>query len=447
MQYEESMNERPTHVRYYVLAATTAASFILYLHRAFIAEILKYAEIRAELNLTDADVAATYSAFFLSYALCQVPMGSLADSFGRRKTFTLYVVAWSVFTALGGFVNGFAMMFAVRFALGVAQAGAYPTAGGLVARWVPVTQRGRASALVSAGGRFGGVVFASLTTLLLKTWGVPWQQIMMLYGAVGVLIGLWFWTVARNEPSEHPRCNAAEVELIAEGRPPEDPHSREITRVPLKEMFASPVMWCMCVTQFGTNIGWAFLITTLPTYLREAKQADDVAGSQMTSLIWLLGFFGTLLGGSLVDATTRKFGLRWGRILPTIVTRFVSAALYWIALETSDPWTATFAFAAVSFFCDLGIPGIWAFAQDVGGKHVGAVLGFGNMFGNLGAAAAAYVYLWSDQWFYYDESTRSIGSMLGHEGTIYAAMAGFVVSGIAAIGINAAKPIEAKPTT
>ena len=108
---------------------------------------------------------------------------------------------------------------------------------------------------------------------------------------------------------------------------------------------------------------------------------------------------------------------------------------------------ATFAFAAVSFFCDLGIPGIWAFAQDVGGKHVGAVLGFGNMFGNLGAAAAAYVYLWSDQWFYYDESTRSIGSMHGHEGTIHAAMAGFVVSGIAAIGINAAKPIEAKPAT
>ncbi|MGC3968711.1 MAG: MFS transporter [Pirellulales bacterium] len=173
-----------------------------------------------------------------------------------------------------------------------------------------------------------------------------------------------------NEPSEHPRCNAAEVELIADGRPADDPHSREMTRVPLKEMFASPVMWCMCVTQFGTNIGWAFLITTLPTYLREAKQADDVAGSQMTSLIWLLGFFGTLLGGMLVDATTRKFGLRWGRMLPTIVTRFLGAALYWIALETSDPWTATFAFAAVSFFGDLGIPGIWAFAQDVGGKHV-----------------------------------------------------------------------------
>lgn len=432
---------RPTNVRYSILAATTAASFILYLHRAFIAEILKYDDIRAELNLTAENVAATYSAFFFSYALCQVPMGSLADAFGRRQAFTLYVVTWSLFTALGGFVTGFGMMFVVRLALGIAQAGAYPTAGGLVARWVPVGQRGRASAIVSAGGRFGGVVFASLTTLLLKTLGMPWQQIMLLYGAIGVLIGVWYWIVARNEPREHPWCNAAEVELIEDGRPPEALHSRELVRAPIREMFLSPVMWCMCIAQFGTNIGWAFLITTLPTYLKEAKQADDVAGSQMTSLIWLLGFVGTVFGGPLVDATTRRYGLRWGRILPTIVTRFLSAALYWFALETSDPWTATFAFAAVSFFCDLGIPGIWAFAQDVGGKSVGAVLGFGNMFGNLGAAAAAYVYLWSDQTFAVVDAASGVSDMSDHRGTLYAAMAGFVISGIAAIGINASRPI------
>lgn len=430
------MNERPTRVRFGVLAAMTVASFVLYLHRAFIAEILKYKEIRDELQLTEADVAATFSAFFFSYALCQVPMGSIADSIGRRKAFTLYVVAWSLFTALGGFVTGFGMMFAVRLLLGIAQAGAYPTAGGLVGRWVPITQRGGASALVSAGGRFGGVVFASLTTLLLKTWGVPWQQIMLLYGGVGVLVGIWFWVVARNDPREHPRCNAAEIDLIEDGRPPEAAKPAQAVRAPVYEMFMSPVMWCMCVTQFGTNIGWAFLITTLPTYLKEAKQADDVAGGQMTGFIWLLGFFGTLLGGPLVDATTRRWGFRWGRILPTVVTRFLCAGLYLFALETTDAWTATVALAAVSFFCDLGIPGIWAFAQDVGGRSVGAVLGFGNMFGNLGAAAAAYVYLWSDQYF-----ADAASPLSDHRGTIIAAMTGFIVSGIAAAGINAAKPI------
>ena len=427
---------RPTRIRYRVLAAATAASFMLYLHRAFIAEILKHQDIRRELQLTDADVASTYSAFFLSYALCQVPMGWVADAFGRRRAFTLYVVTWSLFTALGGFATGFAMMFVLRLLLGIAQAGAYPTAGGLVGAWFPPSQRGSGSAVVGAGGRFGGVVFAPLTTLLLVHLGVPWQYVMFAYGGVGVLVGLWFWTTARDTPRDHPQCNAAEVARIEHGRTPQSSEPRPQVRPPIREMLRSPVMWCMCVAQFGTNIGWAFVITTLPTYLKEAKNAGDLEGGFMTGIIWVCGFFGTLLGGPLVDATTRRFGLRWGRILPTVVTRFLSAAVYLVALETSDPWTATIAFAVVTFFCDLGIPGIWAFAQDVGGRSVGAVLGWGNMFGNLGAAAAAHVYLFADRLW-----AQPTPHGNDHRGTVIAAMIGFIVSGIAALGINAARPL------
>ena len=36
------VEQRPTNVRYQILAATTAASIILYVHRAFISEILKF---------------------------------------------------------------------------------------------------------------------------------------------------------------------------------------------------------------------------------------------------------------------------------------------------------------------------------------------------------------------------------------------------------------------
>ena len=63
------------------------------------------------------------------------------------------------------------------------------------------------------------------------------------------------------------------------------------------------------------------------------------------------------------------------------------------------------------------------------------------MFGNLGAAAAAYVYLWSDKAFAVVDATTGVENLTDHRGTIYAAMAGFVVSGIAAIGINASRPM------
>jgi sugar phosphate permease len=367
-------------------------------------------------------------------------MGWVADAFGRRMAFATYVIVWSLLTTLGGFATRFVMMSIVRLMVGLAQAGAYPTAGGLVSRWVPVAQRGRASALIAAGGRFGGVVFAVLTTFLLKTLGMSWQTVMFVYGGVGVLIGVWYWIVARNDPREHPWCNAAEVELIEHGRPPEKVDTAPV-RAPVVEMLKSPVMWCMAVAQFGTNIGWAVVITTLPTYFKEATSVDDSTGGLLVSAVWFCGFLGTLLGGRVVDYTTHRYGLRWGRIMPTVVTRFLSAAIYVVALFTSDPYIVTAAFAAATFFNDLGLPGIWAFAQDVGGRNVGAVLGWGNMFGNLGAAAAAPLYFRADEFF------RGVdGPLTNHDGTVIAAMIGFFVSGVAALGINAAKPIGAKST-
>jgi len=440
-------DERPTTVRYQVLAAMTAASIVLYLHRAFISEMLKFPSVLAELGLLipklnadgttemvadEARLAYTYSAFFFSYALLQVPSGWFSDRFGRRMSLFLYIVIWSICTALGGFVVGFASLFFVRLLLGMAQAGAYPTSGALVSRWIPLSHRTVASATVGAGGRIGGIIAPLLTALLISQWSVSWRAVTVIYGLVGIAVGVWFWIVSRDRPSEHPGCNAAERAIINEGRTAADlAESKEKVPAPMREMLTSPSMWCMGLMQFGTNVGWVFIITTWPKYLKEVKHADDVAGGGMTSMVWLLGVVGLLLGGRATDLLTPYLGLRWGRMSVVIFSRLLAAALYGFVLVSGNAVEASIAMAAVVFVCDLGVPATWSFAQDVGGKSVGAVLGFGNMWGNLGAAAATIIYAWADQ-------ALAASDM---RGTLYAAMAGFVVSGLAALGIDSSKPL------
>jgi nitrate/nitrite transporter NarK len=46
------------------------------------------------------------------------------------------------------------------------------------------------------------------------------------------------------------------------------------------------------------------------------------------------------------------------------------------------------ALGVMAFLVDLHNPTVWSFAQDVGGKNVGAALGFGNMWGNLGGGVS-----------------------------------------------------------
>jgi len=423
--------ERATNVRYQILAAATASSIMLYLHRAVLGELFKNAEFNADVPITIDQRPWISGAFFWTYALCQVPAGWLADGFGRRRVLTFYVISWSVFTLLSGAVTGFLSLLALQFLLGIAQAGAYPTCGGIVSRWMPPSRRAFGSAIVSSGGRLGGIINPTLTAVLLALPFLGWRSMLFGYGLVGIAVGVWYWIVARDEPAEHPWCNDAERDRMAEGRP-QVAAAKTAVRAPIYEMLTSPMMWCMCVAQFGTNVGWLFVLRDMPTYLKNVKGGSDLDTGLMGSMVWACGFFGMLCGGPLTDYTTRKWGLRWGRIAVTIVTRLIAAGLYFVALETDSAWGTAIVFATITFFCDLGIPAIWAFAQDVGGRSVGAVLAWGNMFGNLGAAVAPLIYAATNKW---------LGTETTFEGTLYAAIAGFVVSGLACFGINAAKPI------
>ena len=199
----------PTRVRHKVLASTTLVAVLLYLDRICIAEIAKGEAFKNELGLSDDQTGLILSAFFLSYALGQVPAGWLSDRFGARRMLPVYVLLWSLCTALTGLATGFVMLFVARLVFGFAQAGCYPTAGSLIRRWTPLNSRGTASSIVSFGGRLGGALAPLLTAWLLADY-LSWRWVLVLYGSSGLLVALLFWRVVRERPEEHSKCNAEE---------------------------------------------------------------------------------------------------------------------------------------------------------------------------------------------------------------------------------------------
>src|SRR5262245_60342583 len=163
--------DRPTRVRYLVVGLATLTSLLLYLDRFCIGIAERY--IKEDLGLSNDQMAWVLSAFFWTYALAQVPSGTLSDRYGPRLMLTVYVLSWSLFTGLTGLAAGFVMLLAFRLGCGLAQAGAYPTSAALVGRWVPASARGTASALVSVGGRLGGFLAPVLTALLIVAFVPP----------------------------------------------------------------------------------------------------------------------------------------------------------------------------------------------------------------------------------------------------------------------------------
>ncbi|MBL9210873.1 MAG: MFS transporter [Opitutaceae bacterium] len=377
----------PTRVRGRIIAVSMAMAFILYLDRICLAEIVKAVSFQEEVALSKEQIGRVLGVFFFSYALFQVPAGWASDRFGARSMLTTYIVLWSLFTALTGMVSSYPALMAMRLLCGAAEAGAYPTSGALIRRWMPVAERARASSMVTLGGRIGGTLAPFLTAWMVVSLG-HWRPVLWIDGAVGLLVAAVYWHVVRDRPSDHPQCNAAERAHI--GSPPiESP-------LPTREI--GPVLWAFCKSrslwlnasmQFLINIGWAFLITWLPTYLKEAKHVEPIAGGRMVTLVLACGMLGQIAGGLLSDATVRRFGLTWGRRLPLCLSGTLAGSAYIGCLFADTAWGVVGFCALVSFSVDMGTPAVWAFIQDIGGRVTAAAAGWANMWGNFGASLTA----------------------------------------------------------
>lgn len=442
----QAVVELPTHMRHAIVLVTTATAVMLYLTRVCLGQAAP--SMSEELGLGPEQMGLVLGAFFWTYALGQVPAGWLSDRFGARPMLTAYVVVWSIFTCCVGMADwaviglsgalGMApaliwtwMLVGLRGAVGVGQAGAYPTAGSLLSRWVEFRNRGLASGVVSSGGRIGGILAPALTALLIGLLG-GWRGVFIVYGLVGLLVGWMYWVVFRDRPEEHPWCNEAEQAIIREGQPPRK-HLPPPRGVPLRALATSRSMWLMCLTQFGTNVGWVFLVTWLPTYLQSVHNLSDNDTGLLNSLILAIGMIGMLSGGSVTDWATRHFGLRWGRAAPVTVTRFLAAAAFLAAMFIDSVPGVVACFCAVALFTDLGTPSMWAYMQDVGGRQVGSVLGWGNMWGNFGAAIAPSLVA--------AVIVSAESNVPNWPSGFLVCAAGFIVSGVASLGIDARQPI------
>jgi sugar phosphate permease len=88
------------------------------------------------------------------------------------------------------------------------------------------------------------------------------------------------------------------------------------------------------------------------------------------------------------------------------------------------------ALGVMAFLVDLHNPTIWSFAQDVGGKNVGAALGFGNMLGNLGAALSPIL-------------LTEVRDAAGWSAVFTCCGCSFVAAALCACLLDATKPVDA----
>jgi sugar phosphate permease len=314
----------------------------------------------------------------------------------------------------------------------MAQAGAYPTSGGVIRRWIPIHRRGFASGCVSLGGRLGGTVAPYFTAVLIFQLG-DWRSVLTVYFAIGIVIAIAYWWVVRDTPDKHPLVNEQERLLIGEPLDSQRPTIGEFL-IMLTSCVLNRSLWLNSLQQFAINIGWAFLITWLPSYLTDTQDVSPIVGATMVTLVLASGIPGQLIGGYFSDRAVMKFGLRWGRVIVPAIALTIAGLSYLTCLTLTSVWLIIGCCAMVSVMTDIANPSTWAFMQDVGGRNTAAVYGWANMWGNFGAAFSAMIVPYLMRW---GEASGN-----GQDFVFIVCGSSFFLAAIFTLGMDATRPLR-----
>ena len=132
--------------------------------------------------------------FFIGYALCEIPSNLLLLRFGAKRWLARIMFTWGLIAAAMMLVKTPLEFYALRFLLGMAEAGFFPGVIYYLTLWFPARMRARAVSRFYIALPLASTVMGTLAGWLLGlggTWGLAgWQWLFMMEGIPSVLFSL-----------------------------------------------------------------------------------------------------------------------------------------------------------------------------------------------------------------------------------------------------------------
>jgi sugar phosphate permease len=349
--------------RHSILAVLFAAYLLCYMDRMVMASAIPF--IAQEFQLSPLAMGGVLSAFFIGYALMQLPGGLLADRFGVKRVLIASICCWSVFTAATGLAGSLATLLLIRVLFGLSEGPFPPTASKTVAMWFPANEVGRANGLQLAAVNIGAAIAPVVVAPLIINFG--WRAVFYALLLPGLLLALLIGAIVQDSPQRSDR---------ARPQSPLDAPTPSLTQ--LLQMPA--LVWC-AGTLFVVNIvGWG-LMNWLPTYLLQARGFSIARMGIGAALPYLAGAVGYYLSGHISD---RYFSNR--RHVPIIGGLLLAAAMtYWAAIAPTGEW-AVAALVLAFLFLFIAAAGLFTLPLLlVPAAAVGSAFGFVNTAGQFAA--------------------------------------------------------------
>ncbi|MDX8252124.1 MFS transporter [Acinetobacter pittii] len=349
-------------------------------------------QMMSDLQFSEAVYGLGAGIFFIGYFLCEVPSNIVLHKVGARRWIARIMITWGILSGCFAFVQTEWQFYALRFLLGVAEAGLAPGLLLYLTYWFPSYRRARMTVLWFIAIPISGMIGGPLSGLIMdRMSGVHgwfgWQWMFVIEAIPTVLVGLLVLAVLKDSVQDANWLTQDEKNLVKQELAQDNQHKEGHASV--KEFIADKRLWLLAGIYFCVVMGQYAITFWLPTLIRNSGISDNWHIGLLTSLPYMCAIVIMILAGRSGDHFQER---RWHLIIPmcagaialTFATLFASnltLSLICLCIAASGVLTASSLF--------------WMLPTNfLGGVSAAAGIAAVNSFANLAGFCSPYLIGW-----------------------------------------------------
>src|SRR3954471_17502188 len=346
-------------------------------------------KLESDLGFSGAVYGFGAGVFFIGYFLLEVPSNLALHRFGARKWMARIMITWGIISACTMLVQGPASFYAVRFLLGMAEAGFFPGVILYLSFWFPARERARAVGLFMSAIAISYAIGAPLSGWIMSVFGgvaglEDWQWLFLLEAVPALIAGVCVWRFLPDGPQHAGWLDDDERRWLAGRLEGEEQVRLRHERHTLGEVFKdrrvlgfAAVYFCMVVNVYGLSFWVGEMVDKI-------GGLDDVAKGFVTAIPYAVAIVGMVVIPRYSDRTGERKGI--------LAVCLGVAALAFVASVVVSP-VAAIAALAVGLFFLLGAHGVfWTMpAALLSGAAAAAGIAMINSIGNIGGFVGPYL--------------------------------------------------------
>jgi MFS family permease len=324
-------------------------------------------ELTAELGIGPSDLGLLTAAFFLSFALSQLPLGLLLDRYGPRRVEATLLVLASIGALAFGLSHNLAGLIAGRSLIGLGVSACLMAGFTAFAAWFPYERLSLLNGMILAAGGLGAISATTPVQMLMQF--MTWRSVFLILSGLTLITA---WIVFHFVPDKHRH---------------EKPEQFGDSLAGIQRIFTSPVFWGLGIPATASQAAFLSVIGLwIGPWLQNPGgiNRDHVAGTlAMVTLMMVIGY---LVNGKITERMARKRRYT----LPVAITGmvlFVAVQIWLILLPTTGTRLAWLLFGCT------GTSGVLCYSEltrRFGGHLAGRV----NTALNLLVFVAAFISQW-----------------------------------------------------